>query len=130
MAAILLTSGPVSTHKAAGKIRKFLYCITIKHFLNAASDLVAADLGELVSMQVGVATRACHVFIKKPPGEATAGLLANPDLCTVEEYSSKYFRPCPACIGPKHRAKLLEYGYVTERQLQGGVGPGVESEGY
>ena len=113
MAAILQTNGPVSTHNAAGRVRPFLKCLTSSEFSEAGKELEAANLGVMVSL--GLAGRGANIFVKKHPDEAFFGLQANPDLCSLEFYKEKYYRPPPACITWKQRAALVTRKFVSEK---------------
>ena len=110
MAAILQTSGPVSTHNATGRVRPFLNCVTTSQFDKAGRELEVAGFGKLVNMRT-------NVFVKTPPEEAIGSLMANPDLCSAEIYQEKYYRASPACITWKHRAMLVSMGLVPEKMF-------------
>ena len=120
MAAILLTSGPVSTHKAARKLKKYLSSINISQFIKAATNLERLGLGSLVSMMTA-GSRPCHVFVKKRPEEVRAVLMDNADLCSVEDYEDRYHNPLPAAISPPQVTRLIELGFVTVDQINPAV---------
>ena len=116
MAAILQTSGPLSTCEAIRSTWKFLAGINVQQFQDAAIELEKVNLGAFVSIsnQTGRATR---VFIKKKPKEVCLGLEANPDLCDLDDYAARYSRRPPKVINWHVRSKVVEFGLVAKGQL-------------
>ena len=120
MAAILHTTGPVSTHNAAGRVRPFLSCITSNQFAEACHELETKGLGTAVMIKTDNrgCGKNCLVFLKVSPEDAVHGLESNPELgVTSEVYADSFRRLPPACITWKQRSTLLELGYVHENQV-------------
>ena len=63
----------------------------------------AANLGSMIKIASN------DVFIKKLPIEIQPGLEAeaNRDLCTVEDYTARFYMPSPACISRQLRERLV-----------------------
>ena len=115
MVAILQTIGPVSNCRA---IRGNWHCLksaTAKQFDAAGLELENLGFGRLVSM--GCTNHSQRIFVKKTPEEARLALEANPDLCRIDVYNSRFHRPASKKINLKTRAKLVAMGVVSETQL-------------
>ena len=117
MSVILLTKGPVCTFTAiqtngpvaVRRIGKNMY-------FRAANALVAANLGHLVKIY-GSGNRANDVFVKKVPSEIEEPLQSNTDLCSLDEYTTKFYMPSPACIRPRLRDELVSRQFVKEEHF-------------
>ena len=119
MSSILLLKGPVCTYYAIHQngtpisVRR-----TVKsQFLRAANALAAANLGTLVQVNITSQNRANDVFIKKLPSEMKAALKDNTDLCSLEEYTSRFFMPTPACIRQPLRDELVRLQLVQREHF-------------
>ena len=115
MVAILQTIGPVSNCRAIRGNWRCLKAATTKQFDAAALELENLGFGRLVPMSP--TNHSQRVFVKKNPKEAQPALEANPDLCRIDVYSSRYHRPATKKINLNTRAKLVAMGVVSETQL-------------
>ena len=116
MRALLLTTGPVSTLKAVKSTRMSLLRLPMRAFLDAADKLEKLNLGTLVSLPSsrGKIGRPSIVLVKKLPREAAQALGANPDLCSLDEYVSRYDKPTAKAIGLALRAKIVAKKLVAQ----------------
>ena len=116
MSGILLNAGPIATQLSVRKISQtFVVTVTKAKFEKAAQRLQAANLGRVVQLRTN-----SSVFIKWKP-EKMHHLLAlpeNADLCTVEEYTTRYYMASPASIKEKTKAALVELGEVAADAFQ------------
>ena len=114
MSAILLTAGPVSTSEAVKNTSRRLHYLKSTRFFEAATELQNINLGTLVSLsqQRGVGHK---VFVKKSPEEADQVLGANPQLCSVENYTARYRKPPSKAIGLQLKAKLVAMKLVPKK---------------
>ena len=118
MSSILLTTGPVSNHKAflnAGplhlrKLKKELYD-------QAARKLEAAGLGRFITVITSTAGPK-EVFVKKAPDQACRVALESSGLCMMEEYIERYHGHLPRRLTMSCRQKLVALGYLTEEQIR------------
>ncbi|XP_072020167.1 uncharacterized protein [Amphiura filiformis] len=118
MAGILLSAGPVNTHRQLIRLGpKPMRSLTKQQYVIAATHLQAAELGSLVTLHGGV-SRFCSVFIKKRPDEARLILEMNKDLCSYEKYSERFNLLLPACIGRNIKDKLIYLGYLSEAHFK------------
>ena len=118
MTSILLSAGPVNTHRQLIRLGpKPMRSLTKQQYVIAATHLQAANLGTLVTLHGGV-SRFCSVFIKKVPEEAQMVLDMNNDLCSVEKYTERYRLLLPACIGRNIKDKLIYLGYLSEAHFK------------
>ncbi len=117
MAAILQSVGPVTGHRVIARNYKFLRLLTVKQFLMAANDLQAADMGMLVTIDSGKGHGRTQLFVKKPPEEMEPYLDANPNLCSVEYYRERYYKPVSKSITLIERHYLSKMGAVTASQM-------------
>lgn len=97
MSAILLTKGPVSVNEAVRRWgpKRFRH-YKKSHFLEASRDLQTANLGSLTHIKSTYTTH--DVFIKRAPSEIGDGLADNRDLCTLDEYTSRFYMTPAACL--------------------------------
>ncbi|XP_072016030.1 uncharacterized protein [Amphiura filiformis] len=117
MSVILLTKGPVCNFTAiqtngppsVRRIGKSL-------FLRAAHALEAANLGTLVKV-FGGGNRPNEVFIKKLPSDVGQGLEENEDLCSLEDYTVKFYMPSPSRIRQALRDQLIQQDFVKEEHF-------------
>ena len=118
MAAILQTSGPVSTLVAIRQNWRFVRnCSTSTvDFAEAASSLTEMGLGFVVNVGA-VTNRSASVFVKRSPEEVMELLGANPDLCDPGVYKERYNQRPPMCIGLALRGKLVSMKLVNQKQL-------------
>lgn len=95
--AVLLTPGPVATHLTTRNMStSFSLAIKKANFINAAKELEASGLGDLV-----ILSRNSHVFIKKTPSIEVREVMRQPDnavLCSMNEYIGRYNMPTPSHI--------------------------------
>ncbi len=119
MGAILNTAGPLSTAKAVRWSSKYLRTTTIKQFIAASTMLQQLGLGQLAIIRNQVGGRETRIFVKASLQDAMPiiQLAENSDLCSVEQYGRRYAASIPTCINLKMRAKLVEMGLVTQRQM-------------
>ena len=115
MVAILQTIGPVSNCRAIRSNWQCLKAATTKQFDAAGLELEKLGFGRLVAMSCS--NHSQRIFVKKNPEEAQLALEANPDLCRIDVYSSRFHRPATKKINLKTRAKLVAMGVVSETQL-------------
>lgn len=115
MAGILQTTGPLSTVAAVKRVKMSLNTMMASQFVEAAEELERVQLGRLVTVPSSVAR--AKVFIKKPPHEVEAILIANPGLCTPEVYATRYAKQTSKAIGLQLRAALVAKKYVTQKQV-------------
>ena len=118
MSGILLAQGPVSIHKSVKNLsRAFQVGLSKAKFLTAANHLVQANLGTLIVL--GAISRTCHVFVKKTPAEVkcTLELKENQDLCSIEDYESRFHMVTSYCITPAMKQQLVAAGLVPEEVL-------------
>ena len=113
MSAILLTRGPVST---CGAVHRYgpvsVRRLKTPHFIEAARELEAANLGKLVSITSSNG-RSMFVFIKKHPDEMHEPLIGNEDLCGHLTYEQNFNMEVPAsCVTPNVFQRLVEMGYI------------------
>ena len=104
MAAILRTKGPVCTQRAIHKNGPLNVRNVVKsQFLRAAHRLEAANLGLVRKIAQN------DVFIKRLPSEVQLQtvLEATRDLCTLEDYTTRFYMTSPACISQKMREQLV-----------------------
>ncbi len=111
MAAILQTTGPVSTHRACNTNWKFLRMLSMKQYLSACQELQKHELGQLV------AVGNKQVFIKAHPSAVEEGLNKNSDVCTVEYYTLRYNMQPPSVISPTLKENLVTMGFVSPEQF-------------
>ena len=119
MSAILNTAGPVSSQKAVRWGSRYLRTTTIKQFIAASTMLQQLGLGQLLNLKSRPGGRDGYFFVKAPPHTAVPilQLADNSDLCSVEQYGMRYGGSTPTCINLKIRAKLVEMGVVSQRQM-------------
>ena len=119
MSGILLTQGPVSIHKSVKNLSPaFKVGLSKAKFLTAANHLVQANLGTLIVLDA--ISRTSHVFIKKPPAEVKGilELKENQDLCSIEDYESRFHMVTSYCITPAMKQHLVTGGLVSEELLR------------
>lgn len=105
MRAILVTTGPVLTLTAVKQNGRLLFRrVGSDQFNTAAKALEAAQLGSFVTLEVAEG-RTKDVFVKKLPYDAQQGVAMNKDLCSIEEYESRFFSPVLASI---HKSSICE----------------------
>ena len=111
MAAILLTSGPISSSTIIARSGPvFLRNLHKWRFLEAAKALEEMKLGTLVNVfnkQV--------VFLKKSPEDVRSLLEASDLECRFKDYVSRFHRPIMAAINEKMRSALVQLGYIKLR---------------
>ena len=108
MSAILLTSGPISTHKAFVECGpEWLRNVTKTPYLTAARRLENLNVVQLVR-RGGI-----DVVVKKSPDEVQ-GFLARNQMCSLMEYSQMYEQPLPDAISPSLRRQMIVDGYLNE----------------
>ncbi len=117
MAAILQTSGPISTCQTVRTTWRFAARTTAVQYQAAAVELEKLNLGKFVTIFI-TAGRASKVFIKKPPQESAHVLVTRPDLCDPSLYARKFERPSPKTINAKVKAKLVELGLVEQKYFE------------
>ena len=113
MAAILKTASPVVAHRSVNARWAFLSMLSSKQFIEAADQLVQEHFGTLKSLP-GDGVRTTQIFIKTHPDSVREAIAANPDLCTLEEYTQKYNRPLPKVIKGNKREKIISMGLVAD----------------
>ena len=117
MSAILLIKGPVCNTDAINKNGPLAVRHIVKsQFLQAASALEKANLGCMghVIIKHTKQIRNVNIFIKKVPSEIGESLKGNEDLCTLDEYTVRFYMPAPACIRPVLREQLVKQELVKE----------------
>ncbi len=117
MAGIMLTSGPVTIQRVITNTSTF-HKISKEQFCNAVDSLKEANLGEVIDVQTSKNGSMSKVFVKKHPAEAALVLEHYPDLCTTEQYTTKYEQSPSKSIPLKLRSKLVEMGVVFEKQMK------------
>ena len=113
MSGLILTMGPITTHSSF--VRQgptALRQIHKQHFLNAASQLEAINLGRYDPSIAG------GVFFKRHPSEVKESLEANPDLAKMEDYVMRYSLQVPASVGFKVKEALIMQGYLNQDQFK------------
>lgn len=114
MAAILTIKGPVCTPKAIHKNGPHPVRPIVKsQFLEAAYDLQKAGLGSLVRVHAKRGS-VNDVFVKKLPEDIATALEDNSHLCTLTEYSTRFYMRTPASIGLELREELMNLDLVKE----------------
>ena len=113
MAAILKTASPVVAHRSVNARWPFLSMLSSKQFVDAADQLMKEHFGTLQSLP-GDGTRAAQIFVKTHPDSVHEAIAANPDLCTLEEYTNKYTRPLPKVIKGNKREKIISMGLAVK----------------
>ena len=116
MSGILLTPGPVVNFSSMRSTRRvFLHSVNKSKFDNAGNKLKAANLGNFISVQYQNKMKL-SVFLKKHPDEIREDLKSeeNKDLCSIEEYSAKYFSPSPAGINDRLKRILVSLGLLSQ----------------
>ncbi len=112
MRAILVTSGPVLTLTAVQQNGRLLFrSINRNQFNLAAQTLESLHLGTLVELHLSEG-RKRDVFVKKRPDEAENGLLCNKDLCSLEEYRSRFLAPLLSSFPLSLCDQLVSQGFV------------------
>ncbi len=110
MAAILQTTGPISTHRVVRLSWKFLRMVSVKQFEAASQELEKLGMGILMTCQ---GSGKLSVFIKKLPSEIGAFLMENQDLCPLEYYTSRFFQPSSKMIKDRVKNQLVADGVVS-----------------
>ncbi len=118
MSVILLMKGPVCTHIAVHQNGPTAVRHIVKQqFLRAAVALEAAKLGRLVRVKP---TRHPHdVFIKKEPALIGTDLEAHTDLCSLAEYTARFYMATPGCIKQDMRDELVKQRLVRQEYFNG-----------
>ena len=119
MSGVLLTPGPVSTHKALKNLSMaFNVAVTKSKFISACNRLQASNLGFLV--QVDNKNRQAQVFVKRPPEEVQIILESgeNSDLTSYQEYSQRFALPPSAAVTPPIKEKLVQMGMVKPEHFK------------
>ena len=111
MSAILQTPSPVVNHRAVNTRYGFLRMLTAKQFTDAANRLQTEHFGTIQGMS-GSGYRQSVIFVKKSPEEEGLldAILANFDLCSLEEYVKKYHQPLPKSYAGSLRVKIVSMG--------------------
>ena len=97
MTAILLTAGPIVTHRAVssygpGYVRSAGFYIAKAQFVDAAAKLQSANLGTLINF-------TSATFVKKHPDEIVGEIQnENETLCAKDMYRNKFEKPIAKCI--------------------------------
>ena len=112
MAAILKTASPVVAHRTVNARWPFLSMLSSKQFVEAADQLVQKHFGTLQNLQ-GMG-RPAQIFIKTHPDSVHEAIAANPDICTLEEYTERYDRPLPKVIKGSKREKIISMGLAKD----------------
>lgn len=115
MAGILQTTGPVSTHRVVRLSWKFLRLLTSKQFQTICQELEKLDLGTVVFMH---RRSSQAVFVKRLPDDARVVLQANPDLCSVEHYTARYYEPASKMLSQSVKEELVAQGHVRPNSFQ------------
>ena len=114
MNGITLSMSPISTHCAVARQGpRALRAVKKQEFIAAALELKKLNLGRYgPDIPTGV-------FVKAPPDEVGIILQDNPDLGSVEDYTTRYNLPVPFCIGPRRvKEVLIASGLVREDQFK------------
>ncbi len=116
MSTILRMKGPVCTLKAMQRNAPRHLCRIIKKplFHQAANALQAANLGTFWTVK----TWKREVFVKREPSLIEEDLEKNKDLCTIEDYTARFYSPTPACIKQDMRTLLVEEGLVKKEYFE------------
>lgn len=119
MSAILQTRGPIVTPAVVKSNCNSLHMMTTSEFLKAAQDLHNMGLGTLASIgtKVGRGGTPATVYVKKPLEDIEQVLEANPDLCGVEYYATRYNLSASKAIGLGTRFRVAEMGLVSQKLL-------------
>ena len=118
MAAILLTTGPICTYtsfvntgpKHLRKIKKEMYD-------QAAQNLHEASVGQFMTIS-SLSAGLKEVFIKRTPNNELREFLEQLNLCSMEEYTTRFHLHLPRRITRSYREKLVELGYLTLEQIK------------
>ena len=117
MSVILLTKGPVCTYNAVHTNGPVAVRRSVKsQFMRAAGALHAANLGYLIKIHASW-NSVNDVFVKKLPSEMKDLLEANEDLCTLQEYTTRFYMPAPACISQRLRDALVREKLVKKEHF-------------
>ncbi len=112
MSAILKTKGPAVTHRVVNCSYTFLRMLTAKQFMTVASELESIGLGTIVSLKS--AGRPTYLYLKHPPENVRGILEANPDLCSLGYYTSRYEMPISKIMSPSIREALRSMGLIEQ----------------
>ena len=119
MSGVLLTPGPVATHKALKNLSMaFNVAVTKAKFVSACNRLQAANLGVLVTIEN--VSRQAQVFVKRPPEEVRE-IFADPehgDLSSFEEYAGRFELPPSAAVTPPMKQNLVMMGMVRPEHFK------------
>ncbi|XP_072016021.1 uncharacterized protein [Amphiura filiformis] len=118
MTAILLTAGPIVTHRAVssygpGYIRSAGFYIAKDQFMHAAEKLELAQFGTLMKF-------TSAAFIKQHPDEIQGDIeVENLILCRKEVYRTKFNKPVARCITKNSTLmrQLYSTGVITEEVM-------------
>ena len=117
MSVILLMKGPVCTYNAVHTNGPVAVRRSVKsQFMRAAGALHAANLGYLIKIHTSY-NSVNDVFVKKLPSEMKDLLEANEDLCSLHEYTARFYMPTPACITQRLRDALVKENLVQEEHF-------------
>ncbi len=114
MAGVLLAPGPVSTRLTVKNMSPaFKLSVSKAKFMSAANQLQSDNLGVLVVLD-RISSQA-HVFVKKTPNEIHDLLLLkqHSDLCTPEEYFTRYIMPTPVSVTERMKTCMIDRGLVS-----------------
>ncbi len=115
MSAILQAAGPVAITNSLRQNRKIFRNLSAQQFLEAANELQDIGLGNLVDVTT---TGSCTpVFVKNPPEMVEDSLNANPDLCDLGVYTTRYNSPASKSISFTLRGKLVAMKLVSKNHF-------------
>ena len=117
MEAILITPGPVSTPKGMKSTKSTLRSISTHQFVEAASQLQAANFGMLKSVLVRNGMFQ-YVFLKKEPAEVEQAFYKTPGLCSLHTYTKRFARSPPKAISSQLQAWLVGMKLVSPDQFK------------